>query len=125
MHFAATSTDNSKKPIQDSSLNEATPFHYGAGHIEPNSAVDPGLVYDLNITDYFNYLCGRGYNSSQLKIFNHTPYTCPESFNLADFNYPTITIPELGPGHSVNVSRTVTNVGSESTYRVRIKAPTC
>ncbi|KAK7346595.1 hypothetical protein VNO80_21118 [Phaseolus coccineus] len=52
---SATSTDNSKEPIQDSSLNEATPFHYGSGHIKPNSAVDPGLAYDLNITDYLNY----------------------------------------------------------------------
>lgn len=76
--------------------------------------MDPGLVYDLNITDYLNYLCGRGYNSSQLKIFNHKPYTCPESFSLADFNYPTITIPEFGPGHSVNVSRIVTNVGPKA-----------
>ncbi|KOM32690.1 hypothetical protein LR48_Vigan01g224600, partial [Vigna angularis] len=121
---SATSTDNSRKPIQDSSLNEATPFDYGAGHIKPNSAVDPGLVYDLNITDFLNYLCGRGYNSSQLKMFNHKPYTCPESFSLADFNYPAITISEFGPGNSVNVSRTVTNVGSgRSTYMVRIKAP--
>ncbi|WVZ12344.1 hypothetical protein V8G54_016874 [Vigna mungo] len=87
-----------------------------AGHIKPNSAVDPGLVYDLNITDFLNYF-------SQLKMFDHKPYTCPESFSLADFNYPTITISEFGPGNSVNVSRTVTNIGSGSTYTVRIKAP--
>ncbi|CAJ1943618.1 unnamed protein product [Sphenostylis stenocarpa] len=120
---SSTTTDNYGRPIQDSVSNEATPFDYGAGHIKPDSAADPGLVYDLNITDYLNYLCGHGYTSSQLKLFTDKPYTCPKSFSLADFNYPTITIPQLGPGHSVNVSRTVTNVGSQSTYEVRIKAP--
>ncbi|KAG5039669.1 hypothetical protein JHK85_012145 [Glycine max] len=74
-------------------------------------AHNPELVYDLNITGYLNFLCGRGYNSSQL------------SFSLADFNYPAITIPQLDPGHSLNVTRTVTNVGSPRTYRVHIKAP--
>nr|KYP55618.1 Subtilisin-like protease [Cajanus cajan] len=120
---SATTLDNSRKPILDESLNKATPFDYGAGHIQPNRAMNPGLVYDLNITDYLNFLCGRGYNSSQLKMFYGKPYTCPKSFNIADFNYPAITIPKFGPGHSMNITRTVTNVGSPRTYKVHIKAP--
>lgn len=56
-------------------------------------------------------------------LFYGKPYTCPKSFSLADFNYPAITIPQLDPGHSLNVTRTVTNVGSPRTYRVHIKAP--
>jgi len=124
MHFAATTKGNNRRPILNSSfVNEATPFDYGGGHIRPNHAVDPGLVYDLNTADYLNFLCSRGYNSSQLKLFYGKPYTCPKSFSLADFNYPTITVPRIHPGHSVNVTRTVTNVGSPSMYRVLIKAP--
>ncbi|ESW27541.1 hypothetical protein PHAVU_003G210900 [Phaseolus vulgaris] len=120
---SATTKDNSGRRIRTSAQNESTPFDLGGGHIRPNHAADPGLVYDLNTTDYLNYLCGRGYNSSQLKLFYSRPYTCPKSFSLADFNYPTITIPRIKYGHSVNVSRTVTNVGSPSLYRVHIEAP--
>ncbi|CAJ1943622.1 unnamed protein product [Sphenostylis stenocarpa] len=120
---SATTKDHSKRNIRTSLLKESTPFDIGAGHIRPNRAAAPGLVYDLNTTDYLNYLCGRGYDSSQLQLFYNKPYTCPKPFSLADFNYPTITIPRIEPGKSVNVSRTVTNVGSPSVYRVRIEAP--
>lgn len=40
-------TDNTKGRIKDSSLQTAGPFNYGAGHVNPNGAADPGLVYDL------------------------------------------------------------------------------
>ena len=107
----------------ESSLYTATPFAYGAGHIRPNHVADPGLVYDLNVTDYLNFLCARGYNNTQLKLFYRRPYTCPKSFNIRDFNYPAIIIPDFKIGHSLNVTRTVTNVGFPSTYRVRVQEP--
>ncbi|RHN63362.1 putative tripeptidyl-peptidase II [Medicago truncatula] len=119
----ATTKDNIGGQVLDSSQEEATPNAYGAGHVRPNLAADPGLVYDLNITDYLNFLCGRRYNSSQLKLFYGRPYTCPKSFNLIDFNYPAITIPDFKIGQPLNVTRTVTNVGSPSKYRVHIQAP--
>lgn len=122
MPFTARIKENTGQPLLYSSLHKATPFAYGAGYIQPNRAVDPGLVYDLNITDYMNFLCGRGYNSSMIKLFYGKPYTCPKSFNLADMNYPSITIPRLDLGHSLNVTRTLTNVGSPGTYRALINA---
>ena len=33
---------------------------YGAGHLNPNSAADPGLVYDAGAADYARFLCGLG-----------------------------------------------------------------
>lgn len=107
----------------DSSHDKATPFEYGAGHIQPNLAVDPGLVYDLNVIDYLNYLCSRKYTSDQLKVFYGKPYTCPKSFSLANFNYPSITIPEIKTGQSLSVTRTITNVGSPSEYIAEIQEP--
>jgi len=107
----------------DSTRVNANPFAYGSGHIQPNHAVDPGLVYDLNITDYANYLCNRGYKGSRLNIFYGKRYICPKSFNLLDFNYPSISIPNLKIGDSLNVTRTLTNVGSPSTYTAQIQAP--
>ncbi|CAL5198117.1 unnamed protein product [Lathyrus oleraceus] len=123
MTTATTKTNNGVQ-ILDSSLEKATPFAYGAGHVRPNLAVDPGLVYDLNVTDYLNYLCGREYTSDQLKVFYGKPYTCPKSFSLKDFNYPSITIYDFNKiWKTFSVTRTVTNVGPPSEYRAKIEAP--
>ncbi|KAE8654871.1 Subtilisin-like protease SBT5.3 [Hibiscus syriacus] len=48
----ATTLDNLNEPILNASNIEAGPFSYGAGHVQPNLAMDPGLVYDLATTDY-------------------------------------------------------------------------
>ena len=37
----------------------ATLYGQGAGHVAPNSAVDPGLVYDSDRDDWLAFLCGR------------------------------------------------------------------
>ncbi|KAK7320538.1 hypothetical protein VNO77_30097 [Canavalia gladiata] len=39
----ATTLDNTNQPIKNASDNVATPYDYGAGHIQPNLAIDPGL----------------------------------------------------------------------------------
>ena len=33
-------------------------FRQGAGHVRPNSAADPGLVFDHGFNDWFAFLCG-------------------------------------------------------------------
>ena len=103
-------------------MERATPFDYGSGHIQPNRAMDPGLVYDLTINDYLNYLCARGYNETMLKLFSNKPYKCPKSFTLANFNYPSIVVTNLR-SKQVIVTRRVKNVGSPSTYKASVKAP--
>ncbi|PQQ01477.1 subtilisin-like protease SBT5.4 [Prunus yedoensis var. nudiflora] len=54
----ATTQDDSMEPILDdsSSYVKATPFAYGSGHIQPNKAMDPGLIYNLTTLDYLNFL---------------------------------------------------------------------
>ncbi|XP_058760901.1 subtilisin-like protease SBT5.3 [Vicia villosa] len=119
----ATTNTNNGGPILDSySLQNATPFDYGAGHIQPNLAVDPGLIYDLNITDYLNYLCGK---TGELPVFYGKPYTCPKSFRTEDLNYPSISIyaDSIYGSKSLSVTRTVTNVGAPSEYKVEIQEP--
>jgi hypothetical protein len=124
--FPAKIRDNKKQPILDLANNApATPLAYGAGHVQPNRAADPGLIYDLTVNDYLNFLCSHGFNETTIKLFSSEPYTCPKSFNLADFNYPTITVPNLFQnGSPVIVTRTATNVGSPNTsYQVRVREP--
>ena len=41
-----TARQNVKK---EDGVSRADPFDFGAGHIVPNLAVDPGLVYDNDI----------------------------------------------------------------------------
>ncbi|KAF5746198.1 subtilisin-like protease family protein [Tripterygium wilfordii] len=117
----ATTRDNNLELILDSSFTTATPFSRGAGHINPNSAMDPGLVYDLGLNDYLNFLCALGYNETQLSSFSGGPYKCPMPISLTNFNYPSITVPELKG--SITLSRTIKNVGSPGTYYARVRKP--
>ncbi|KAL0550253.1 hypothetical protein IC582_014759 [Cucumis melo] len=117
----AKTRDNSMKSILDYNKAKATPFQYGAGHVHPNNAIDPGLVYDTTIEDYMNFICAQGYNSTTLKRFYNKPYLCPKSFPLTDLNYPSISVPKLTIGVPVTINRRLKNVGTPGTYVARVK----
>jgi hypothetical protein len=81
-------------------------FRQGAGHVRPNSAADPGLVFDAGWIDWLGFLCGTG----QL-----TASYCPAiGIDPSDLNVPSIAIGNL-PGIQT-VTRTVTNVGAAGVY---------
>lgn len=91
----------------------ASPLSYGAGHVRPSKALDPGLVYDTPLAQYTDFLC-NGFNltSAQLQVLTRDPAAaCPAvlvpHYNL---NYPTISISRLAPTGNT-VVRTLTNVG--------------
>ncbi|XP_077237909.1 subtilisin-like protease SBT5.3 [Tasmannia lanceolata] len=116
------SRDNLRQPMKNSSFIKATPYSYGAGHVRPNRAMDPGLVYDTTVDDYLNFLCALGYNSTQIATFADKTYSCPsKTLSLTSLNYPSISVPYLT--ESTTVTRTVKNVGSPGMYKVRIRAP--
>nr|XP_034891581.1 subtilisin-like protease SBT5.3 [Populus alba] len=118
----ARTGSSARQPIADASAAEATPFNYGSGHLRPNRAMDPGLVYDLTTKDYLNFLCSIGYNATQMSIFIEEPYACPpKNISLLNFNYPSITVPNLSG--NVTLTRTLKNVGTPGLYRVRVKKP--
>ncbi|XP_030486733.1 subtilisin-like protease SBT5.4 [Cannabis sativa] len=117
----ARTRDNTVNPMQEASKEKGTPFSYGGGHIRPNRAMDPGLVYDLRTEDYLDFLCASGYNQTQLKLFTQQPYRCPKNVSVLNFNYPSITVPELSD--SVTVTRRVKNVGSIGTYSALVLEP--
>uniref|UniRef100_A0A7N0VKZ9 Uncharacterized protein n=1 Tax=Kalanchoe fedtschenkoi TaxID=63787 RepID=A0A7N0VKZ9_KALFE len=118
----ATTRDNNKKPISGSVPLPPTPLNYGAGHVNPNKAADPGLVYDLAEDDYLNFLCAKGYSDEDLKAVALKPYKCPKSASILNLNYPSIAVPRLN-GSAITITREVKNVGTPGTYTVKVEAP--
>ncbi|WP_222853373.1 S8 family peptidase [Fodinicola acaciae] len=108
----ASTVDNKGNPIPD-----AGPFDYGSGEVTPNSAADPGLVYDSKLRDWVRYLCG-------VRQLDAKSMTCRVfgSIDPSDLNQPNIAIGDL-PGIQT-VTRTVTNVGTTTTrYFASVSAP--
>lgn len=87
-------------------------FRQGAGHVKPNSAADPGLVFDSNMTDWLGFLCGTQLPSSYCTT-RGIPVVSPSNFNGA-----SIAIASLAGTRTV--TRTVTNVGARGTYNVAV-----
>ncbi|KAM7261281.1 hypothetical protein ACFE04_026756 [Oxalis oulophora] len=122
---------NDKAPITDIAYSDgsatATPFAFGSGHVNPERAVDPGLVYNITTTDYLNYLCSLGYTKDQISKFSKgLNFTCPTLISLmqpGDLNYPSFAV-DLSriTRTSITYKRTVTNVGSNATavYKVKV-----
>ncbi|XP_004246133.1 subtilisin-like protease 3 [Solanum lycopersicum] len=52
--------------IEDETYLPADVFATGAGHVNPSKANDPGLIYDIEPSDYISYLCGLNYTNRQL-----------------------------------------------------------
>ncbi|XVF23986.1 hypothetical protein REPUB_Repub13aG0087400 [Reevesia pubescens] len=102
-------------------------FAYGAGHINPALAAQPGLIYDAGEIDYIKFLCGQGYSAKHLQLITGSNSCCSEETNgtVWDLNYPAFAL-SATPGKSITrvFHRTVTNVGSAvSTYQAVVKAP--
>lgn len=94
--------------VKEDGVTPADPFDFGAGHVDPNGAVDPGLTYDVGLLDYLVASCGTV-----------TPLLSPAdcefvqdvwglSIEPADLNLPSIGIGELLGTQTV--TRTVTAV---------------
>jgi subtilisin family serine protease len=103
---------------EDGSAADA--FDVGAGHIDPNVAVDPGLVYDSDYRDYGAYLCG----------LEEPPITSSECAALAAAGYPStsvdLNLPSIGVATLISgdvVRRRVTNLGPPATYNAEVIAP--
>ncbi|XVE94925.1 hypothetical protein REPUB_Repub02eG0051900 [Reevesia pubescens] len=67
MTTAYTTNNNGTNLTNQSYVSPATPLDYGAGHINPNEASDPGLIYDMDTQDYINFLCGLSYNDMEMR----------------------------------------------------------
>ncbi|KAF7830795.1 subtilisin-like protease SBT3.3 [Senna tora] len=121
----AWTTDPSGEPIfvEGEPMKLADPFDFGSGIVNPNRAADPGLVYDMDVADYVQYLCAMGYSNPIISHQTGLPISCPAKRpSMLDINLPSITIPSLRT--STTIVRTVTNVGPvNSLYKAVVEAP--
>ncbi|WOL12174.1 subtilisin-like protease SBT1.9 [Canna indica] len=119
----ANHLDNTGSPIKDmgSKNKQASPLAMGSGHIDPNKALEPGLVYDANAADYLALLCAMNFTNTQIKtITSSRPVDCSNA--ILDLNYPSFIAyfdsNATSAGAVREFRRTVTNVEeAAATYR--------
>jgi len=84
-------------------LSNASPFDFGAGHIVPNDALNPGLVYTITAAEYDAYVADMAGQARNL-------------------NLPSIAMSKLAS--SQTVTRRVTNPSDEAgAYTVAVSPP--
>lgn len=131
MTTAYTAYKTGEKITDVATGEPATPFDYGAGHVDPVAALDPGLVYDATVEDYLGFLCALNYTPDQIKSTTHRDFTCQKSkkYTLGDFNYPSFAVPletasdkkgGAGVSTTIKYTRTLTNVGAPGTYKISL-----
>ncbi|KAK9284118.1 hypothetical protein L1049_023285 [Liquidambar formosana] len=123
----AESLDNTQSPIKDIGNDDlpASPLDMGAGHINPNKALDPGLIYDATVEDYIMLLCAMNYTNTQIRIITGSSHNClKRSIHL---NYPSFIayFNSYDLASNMNVvrefQRTLTNVGGgRSSYTAKL-----
>ncbi|MCD9640302.1 Subtilisin-like protease sbt3 [Datura stramonium] len=98
-------------------------------HVDPNRALDPGLVYDATPQDYINLICSLNFTEEQFKTFARSSANYHNCSNpSADLNYPSFVAlyPFIQEGNypwlEQKFKRTLTNVGKGgATYKVKIR----
>ncbi|XP_020227122.1 subtilisin-like protease SBT3 [Cajanus cajan] len=113
--------DNTMGLIKDvgDDYKPASPLAMGAGHVNPNRALDPGLIYDAGTQDYVNLLCALGYTQKNITAITRTSSNDCSKPSL-DLNYPSFIAFFQGNGsrEAREFKRTVTNVGEGQTIYV-------
>ncbi|WOK98296.1 hypothetical protein Cni_G07006 [Canna indica] len=112
---------------------EGGPLAMGAGHLCPERAMAPGLVYDLGLNDYIELLCGLNYTAKSIRIITGAKRAqCEASRSAAmgvwGFNYPgfAVTEEEAAMKGEVVFSRRMKRVdgsGAGRWYRAEVTAP--
>jgi len=107
--------------VLDAGSTASKIFSQGAGHVKPNDARDPGLVYNSNINDWFAFLCGAttAVRADTCNALSAAGYSLVPN----DLNTPSIAIGNLVGTQTVK--RSVTNVGQgTATYAAQTSGVT-
>ncbi|KAM3334750.1 hypothetical protein ACQJBY_029275 [Aegilops geniculata] len=128
----AYTRDNSNGTMADESTGKvADVFDFGAGHVDPMRAMDPGLVYDIAPADYVSFLCNLNYTGQNIRAITRRQADCRgarRAGHAGNLNYPSLSATFVADGARARMRthfiRTVTNVGGgRSAYRATVRAP--
>jgi subtilisin family serine protease len=107
---------------QQDGQTDAHPFDFGSGHIVPNSANDPGLVYEVSGDEYDAYSCGMQSPAVDQARCDQL-VADGRSLLPVDLNQPAIAISRLA--NEQTVTRHVRNASDTAeTYVAEVMAPT-
>ncbi|XP_059296358.1 subtilisin-like protease SBT3 [Lycium ferocissimum] len=129
MMTTANPLDNTAKPIKAADDKKyATSLSMGAGLVDPNRAVDPGLIYDATPQDYVNLLCSMNFTEAQFKSIARSSAKHNCSNPSTDINYPSFIALFSPIGNYTwleqKFRRTVTNVGAGAVkYKAKVREP--
>ncbi|PWA63259.1 subtilase family protein [Artemisia annua] len=119
-------TDQYGKPIMDAD-KPAGILAMGSGHVNPERAIEPGLIYDITPNEYIIHLCTIKYTKSEIFTITHRNVSCQDimkknrGFSL---NYPSISVIFKSGMNTKMIKRRVTNVGApKSVYTVKVVPP--
>ena len=127
--------DNRNGTMVDESTGAvAGAFDFGAGHVDPMRAMDPGLVYDIAPRDYVSFLCNLNYTEQNIRAITRRQADCRgarRAGHAGNLNYPSLSATfTAGGGRSAATTmrthfiRTATNVGGgRAVYRASVSAP--
>ncbi|KAG6422075.1 hypothetical protein SASPL_118638 [Salvia splendens] len=129
MMTTANHLDATKQPIKQAGFatpSIASPLGIGSGQVDPNRALDPGLVYDHTPQDLVDLVCSMNFTREQIRGIIRSSYNC--SRPSPDLNYPSFialyNFDQRGVTLTKRFKRTLTNVGSgAATYRMKLEKP--
>ncbi|KAF5793478.1 putative cucumisin [Helianthus annuus] len=127
---AYTVDNRGETMIDESTGNSSTVMDFGAGHVHPQKAMDPGLVYDISSYDYIDFLCNSNYTTKNIQVITRKHADCSrakKAGHSGNLNVPSMTAVFQQYGKqkmSTHFIRSVTNVGvADSVYSVSIRPP--
>ncbi|KAK9923847.1 hypothetical protein M0R45_032245 [Rubus argutus] len=130
MTTAYTVDNRGETMLDESSGNTSTVMDFGAGHVHPQKAMDPGLVYDISSSDYVDFLCNSNYTIKNVQVVTRKVANCngaKRAGHSGNLNYPSLSAVFQQYGKrkmSTHFIRTVTNVGDpKSVYQVTVRPP--
>ncbi|KAF5732088.1 Subtilisin-like protease [Tripterygium wilfordii] len=127
----AYTVDNRGETMLDESTgNTSSVLDFGAGHVHPTTALDPGLIYDIGEFDYVDFLCNLNYTTNNIQVITRKNVDCSgakRAGHVGNLNYPSLSVVFQQYGKhklSTHFIRTVTNVGeAKSVYKVTARPP--
>ncbi|XP_019056354.1 PREDICTED: LOW QUALITY PROTEIN: subtilisin-like protease SBT4.5 [Tarenaya hassleriana] len=113
-------------PMNSTDSAVGSEFGFGAGHLNPLSALHPGLVYESTKADHIALLCALNFTTTSLRLISGDNSTCTAQEKAdtlpRNLNYPSMAA-AVSSRKAFNVTfvRTVTNVGMvNSTYKAEV-----